>query len=508
MAVVLSISGQVTRQVYATLGGATTDLSAIIAQTRAARSEGKAVEWVMEVTQRTVHFVEGVFRVAQKEGAVLSLNECESMSERHQAFLDDFKKYCLAAGDEDKGSKLPRVAHEAAEVAEELSYSLLGIARMLMRAPAAAPTSLRSVLVIGAYGGDHVGDAAILGGVLLGLHERWGVTDVHLLSHRPGHSRRLARGLSTPVTVRVSHYNAPAAAQAVSDVDAVVVAGGPMMDLPRVLAKHLVAVGAAAKQKKPLIIDRIGIGPFKYEGSKLAARLLLKQAAYISTRTKGAAAHSIAHGLDVKVARDPAFDYLASRKELTRLTDEERESVDSVLEGTAGRVLIGINIRPIIYKWGHKGPEFARKASDDFLDNLAAAMKQFSARSAKPVTFVFFPMNPIQFGMSDLHSSFLLRERLDPSVDYRVWQADPDVDGVLYFLRKLDASISVRFHACIFSLSQNMPVLGIDYYPGEGGKVQQLFQDLGKEVDVRIMDDVPSDWIVNRLEWHLGRARN
>ncbi|MDH3639760.1 MAG: polysaccharide pyruvyl transferase family protein, partial [Gammaproteobacteria bacterium] len=59
--------------------------------------------------------------------------------------------------------------------------------------------------------------------------------------------------------------------------------------------------------------------------------------------------------------------------------------------------------------------------------------------------------------------------------------------------------ISARFHACIFSLAQNMPTLGLDYYPGQGGKVEQLFYDIGLADDTCRMDSFQVDWLVTAL---------
>lgn len=57
----------------------------------------------------------------------------------------------------------------------------------------------------------------------------------------------------------------------------------------------------------------------------------------------------------------------------------------------------------------------------------------------------------------------------------------------------------MRFHAAIFSLSQGRPTFGIDYYPNQGGKVEQLFADLGKADDAVQIDKFTPDWLVDKL---------
>lgn len=483
-------------EVYATLAGATTELSRIVAATREARSRGEDAIWHVPVTETTVHRLEGLFRLAAELGARFELGSIAPLPAREQAFLDDFSKYLLKENPDARSGLTERV-RVAAEVAEELVHALGATAELFTGKPPAIPKSIDRVVIIGAYGGDHVGDAAILGGVLFALHARYGVKTALLLSHRPEHTRRLVHGLKAPVTVRVFHYDAPRGRALMAEADALVVAGGPMMDLPRVLAKHLVVAAAARRENKPLLVERVGIGPFKRELSRRAARLLLRQASHVSTRTSKAAKDPILSGVDVSVSRDPAFDYLETRTTLDLLTPKESASVDALFAGTEGRTLIGINLRPIRHEWSVKGESYSADSEGRLIKTLADAMTRLAA--TRPTTFVFFPMNPIQFGHSDLDSAFRLRGAVSQDVDYRVWEADPDVDGILHCLRRLDLAVAMRFHACIFSLSQGLPVIGIDYYPGQGGKVEQLFHDLGRQDDVRVMDQVESDWLVSRF---------
>lgn len=500
---VIELSEDAACSVYRTLRGESTPLCAVIEESRAARQRGTEPVWRVPVTSTTVHRLEGLFLLARDEPASFEIGRVGVLSERERAFLQDFKQHRLHQTGEDQASSFTLMAHQAAEMAEELAYLLPAMAGVFGGRAPALPAQLRDVLIIGAYGGDHVGDAAILGGVLLTLHQQYGVTSAKLLSHRPEHTRRLAAALVTPVSLTVHHYNAPTAKLFAAEADALVIAGGPLMDLPRVLAKHLVAAASARKHRKPLIVERVGVGPFKREASVRAARILLKQAARISTRTSKAAQHPIARGLNVSVGRDPAFDYLATRAELSRLTAGEKQSVDDLLVGTQDRLIIGINVRPIRHMWSPKGESFSEQSEDQFIDQLASAMRNLSKLVSKPVTYVFFPMNPIQFGMSDLASAYRIHRLVERDVDFRIWEADPDVDGVLYMIRNFHMALSMRFHACIFALSQEVPVIGIDYYPGQGGKVEQLFQDFGLGVDVRVMDNITTEWLLDRFRHHI-----
>jgi polysaccharide pyruvyl transferase WcaK-like protein len=365
--------------------------------------------------------------------------------------------------------------------------------------PAAGP--LRTVVLIGAYGGDHVGDAAILGGVLLTLATRHGVTQATIMSHRPEHTRRLAAGLSTPVTTRVERYTPARVDRLLDQADALVIAGGPVCEMPRVLAKHLAAVHAARIRGLPLHVERVGIGEFRGALSAWAARRVLTRAQTISLRFADAARHPLVAGLPVTVGRDPAFDYLATRGSLDRLAEHERRSVDALFAGVAPNALcLGVNLRPVLEQWHAQG----RGLLDRFVERLAQGMADFARSVPRPVVFFAFPMNAIQFGMSDLATAYRLHRALGARVDLRVWEADPQVDGVLYFLRRLDAVVAMRLHAAIFAMSQNVPVLGIDYFQGMDRKLTLLFDDVDRGRDVCSMDAFDPAWMVARLRETLG----
>lgn len=96
-------------------------------------------------------------------------------------------------------------------------------------------------LVIGAYGGEHVGDAAILGGVAMRLHKRWAVRRLTVLSTRPERTRHWVSGLALPVDVAVrSLHEANVDAALEAGESAVLVwGGGPIMDSPPVLLANL-----------------------------------------------------------------------------------------------------------------------------------------------------------------------------------------------------------------------------------------------------------------------------
>lgn len=365
---------------------------------------------------------------------------------------------------------------------------------------------LKRVLLIGAYGGEHIGDAAILGGVILRMHRLFGTTEAVLMTQRLAHTEHLIPMLDLPVSISVDIYEPEPIRRYVEWCDAVVFAGGPLIDLPKQLVRHIYTVSLAKRAGKPFIAEGIGPGPFARMPSRFTARRLIEMADRITLRAADAAEHELVAGREFEVGLCPAFDYLESRGgALTRLPEVEATAIDRLLANTGGGPVIGINIRPIGYLYTHGAPDddvagFTRRTEAKFEQQLAEGLREYSERSASKPCFIFFPMNAIQFGMSDLRSAYRIQKLLGNAVDFRIWEADASLDGVLALIRRLDIAITMRFHATIFALSQQCKVIGIDYRIGKKDKVAGLLDDVGQGEHCARIDLLTSEWLVAKLE--------
>ncbi len=373
--------------------------------------------------------------------------------------------------------------------------------------------SLPRVLLIGAYGGEHIGDTAILGGVLLRLHQRYHTVSAILVSQRTRHTQHLVAMLDSPVSVEVREYTLAEIRTLMPHIDAVVFAGGPMMDLPKQLVKHLYTVSRARCKRLPFVIEGIGTGPWVLSPSKWIGRQLALLASRVSVRTRKDSESSILAGKDVVLGQDPAFDYLRSRPlQLTGLTEHDHASLAWLLGDSQPGQLIGINIRPIRHEYTEGAPEqekeqLTRRVETSFDQHMADAIVRINEASFVKPRFVFFPMNAIQFGMSDLRSAYRIARRLPAHVDFRIWEGDASLDAVVALIRKLDLVIAMRFHAAIFGLSQERKVIGIDYRVGRKDKVGALMDDAGLGQNCLRVDQVTADWLFDRMMALLPATR-
>lgn len=477
---------------YADDGAALKDL---LDRTYQGRQVGP-VYWRAGVTRESLYWMESLHRLAQAERAEIQFTVAEDLDPAETAFFDDYILYRLAPSRAEKrqrkSAELTVAAREAFDAAVRFRPGKL--------APPPIPETAAEAAIIGIYGGDHIGDAAILGGTVLGLHKRFGLTKATVYSSRPEHTRRLVAGLDLPVDLEVDEYRAANVAARLDKAQILVLAGGPLFGSPRILARHLAAAEEARARGLPFLIERVGVIDFKKSVLEKAARRLFEMGSEIVVRSEETARHKVLVGLNPTVAKDPAFDYLKGHAYLSRLPDQDQEQVRDLLAGTQGATLIGLNLRPTEDNWqGLAGPTGAL-VDPAFLENLVTGLEQFAAQHAKPVTYVVFPMNALQLGMSDLSAAIEFKRAAAGRLDVRYWQADPSLDGVLHLIRKLDAIVAMRFHGTIFALSQKKPTLGIDYFPNPGGKVTQLLTDLRKKADASTVQSFTSDWLVKRLK--------
>ena len=501
-ATVIEIDELTASQGHRVLAGKACGLADAMTDAKAALARGEDVTWRVAIGPRSVYAIESVHRLAADAGIDVQFDPLASLEGPGRVFFDDYVRYRLPIS---RGERAARFAEEWTAAGGEALSAVLGLVGPGgARAP--EPERLNSVVIIGAYGGDHIGDAAILGGTLIGLHKRYGITRATVMSGRPVHTRKLAKGLSTPVEIDVALYTAGAVNRALTGADALVLGGGPLYGSPRILARHLAATASARRRGLPFIVERIGVASahFTDTATRWAGRRILEAASRISVRTSDSASHPMVRSFAAEVGRDPAFDYLEQHKVLDRLPEVEAAAVDALLEGTDGSLKIGINLRPTFDRWSDLSDLSEDTVDPAYMTKLAEALPAFARASKRPVTFIFFPMNAIQLGMSDLSAAYELQRAVKGTIDLRVWEADASLDGVVHLLRRLDAAIAMRFHASIFAVTQNLPLIGLDYFAGNGGKVSELLSDLGRPEDASTVARFTPEWLIERLTAATG----
>lgn len=343
--------------------------------------------------------------------------------------------------------------------------------------------AMRSATIMGAYGGEHVGDAAILGGVILRLKEEFNTQRLTILSFRPARTLKWVQSLKVQglefSVVTLSRKNLK---ESLIHSDGLVYAGGPIMDIPVNLSFYLYASLLARELKLPFVVEGVGLGPYKRTISRYLASMVLKNASRITLRSSSnlkslpGCDRVVIH----KVGRDPAFDYLDYSRNLVgtlNYTARDRMEISSLDEYIAGRSkVLYVNLRPIWSAYATSGSEGSVAiVVERSVQHLRSFINGLDAEWA----VVFIPFNPDTYGFSDFSSFYDVSRGLVPDRDYYVVEYEPGVPLMLEMLERCTHLLAMRFHACIFGLSSGKNVYGIDYQVGGKGKVAGLFESLG-----------------------------
>lgn len=357
-------------------------------------------------------------------------------------------------------------------VVGKIWYVLSKLPLLILPSKSCKEVPVANISIIGMYGGGHVGDAAILGGVILRVLKRYpDVKKVTIYSIRKDRTEcwvenlnRLPEDLSIEVVSDENSFR-----NRIKDSNVLVWAGGPVMDIPVLLTKHMSFVKTARKNGVIFEMEGIGYGPLSGKYSKWISSIIFSKASRITIRAEKDKGVMTKYSLDDTFGvYDPAFDYLRSIEGKDLLIDvEKKRAIDKII---GDNDVIALNLRPLWNRYG-------KDAGFNYQSFMEEIIKTVNTICSKGYKFVFFPMNSDQFGFSDLLAAYEIENLLHEGVNYEIWETEPTIEELVYFLRKVKASICMRFHAVIYSLSQSVPTIGIDYSLEGKGKVSTLLDD-------------------------------
>lgn len=331
---------------------------------------------------------------------------------------------------------------------------------------------LVSVHIIGAYGGEHVGDSAILGGVIIRLLNKMDtINEFVVYSKRVDRTKFWIKGLDfgRKVNIRCEDYNSLKQINAASR-DILVWAGGPIMEMPRDLLEHYATIKAFYKANLKFEIIGCGWGPFKTKYSKRLATKILSKASYIQMRDH----YNLPFSYEID--KDPAFDYLYHQaniepKQIAWSLKKSEEFISEIKHKGFTKLFL-INLRPMWSKYNK---------SDLTLNELHLMVKNSILEIIRSVphnvAVVSVPFNTDHYGFSDMDLAMKINDICvkEKVTNYFIFNRELNARDTIRFLKNFDFGMCMRFHACIFLKGLNIPVFGIDYTAGEKGKVGGLF---------------------------------
>ena len=395
-----------------------------------------------------------------------------------------------------------------------INASLTALSRW--RPARAAPKSgpRKHYMVIGWYGTETAGDKAILGGIMHTIRQAVPDARFTVVSSLPFYTRNTLQELGES-EAQVIDYDYAEIKRRLADVDAVLVGGGPMMDLIGVF--DLVRVfDLARRQGVYTAVIGVGIGPFRRKLMRWGVRRLLELADAISVRDQPSYQSVLDWGIPaekVTLGADPAIVYLHTLTEAAKVYPAQvlpERTTPAVVPVAAihasgngqhphtGRPVIGIAVRD----WPRK---YAVNLSDQEYTARRAWLQQFWVDLADRLVesldadIRLIPMNTLHIGVDDRWLQADIRRQArhrDRITAYTYTHTASEIAGLI---EGCDVLIGMRFHSVVFGTTLGVPTLAIDYTQG-GGKVSGHMHALEMDNQVVSIDQLDLEQMVKLVE--------
>jgi MoaA/NifB/PqqE/SkfB family radical SAM enzyme/polysaccharide pyruvyl transferase WcaK-like protein len=353
--------------------------------------------------------------------------------------------------------------------------------------------SSNSVLIVGWYGTETVGDKAILWSIIQELRSRKNPPKkIYLSSLYPFVSTWTIQEMNLGEIEVIETYSLEFE-KVIKTVPEIIVGGGPLMDLEPL--NHILYAFIQNLKKQSNGIRRIlgcGIGPLNSPKYASVVSEILRLSTHISLRDKASLKRaftefSITSG---NIIPDPATNYVLYVK----------EHQNDLLKSQKPPLGKDKNIACFLREWGvdYCGSlteaEYL-KTKDKFEDQLIKMLIFLSKKQQAKVNLL--PMHCFSIGGDDrVFNRFLSRKILSQSEDVEVnFSREPTSPlEILQTMYDSKINICMRFHSVLFAETLGVPFLAIDYT--QGGKIKAFLEDRNKVSRLISLEDIASG------NWH------
>jgi polysaccharide pyruvyl transferase WcaK-like protein/MoaA/NifB/PqqE/SkfB family radical SAM enzyme len=314
---------------------------------------------------------------------------------------------------------------------------------------------LRKILLVGWYGTETAGDIAILSGILREYLAVNPQLSFILFSLYPFYTKltlsEMDNLLARHVTVRP--YHGVLAWQAIEACQAVVMAGGPLMDIPqtRLIASIFLLFRNRGKR---CMVEGCGIGPLNVEEYRHNVTYVARLASKLSVRDRASKDLLKSFGIhkEIIVRDDPSRTFVRSTN--IRHTGTQKDVIRCFL-----RELTQEYPQAIL-------PEAATHGIVQFLTNL---LDWYPNHHIELWPMHYFPVGNDDRAYARRLAAAVNSNRL--TIEYR-----PRLpEEILQAMATADFNICMRFHSVVFASTIEAPFAAIDYTAG--GKVHNYLTD-------------------------------
>jgi MoaA/NifB/PqqE/SkfB family radical SAM enzyme/polysaccharide pyruvyl transferase WcaK-like protein len=354
------------------------------------------------------------------------------------------------------------------------------------------PQELRSesVLIVGWYGTETVGDQAILWGVVDRIRRRAHPPKRIIVTSLHPFVSRWTRSVLNLEEIEIVETYSPAFKEACETVDEVVVAGGPLMDL-QALDHMLVSFSSAASRRIVARVEGCGLGPLNEPRFIASVEQLLRLASTVELRDNAGVDRARSEfGVDARRIDDPAIAYVQDHL--------RRVPTMPVIEGHREACFFLRKVGP------HYLPGMTEEERGRLNERFEEEMLSFMARLAKErgLRIHLFPMCHLWIGGDDRIFNRHLKRRLVAEhgladEDIVVENLPVSPDEILSAMRMAEVNICMRYHSVVFAEEAGGPYLAVDYT--QGGKIAGFLADIGKGDHAVPLAEVDADEMFDRI---------
>lgn len=331
-----------------------------------------------------------------------------------------------------------------------------------MSLPSESPRPMKSVLIGGYYGGNNIGDEAILRASLDAFQSARPELSFTVVSHSPENTEKYHKVRA------VSWRDITSLAEAVRQSDLVLIGGGGLfMDYWgldeesyfRILHGGISTYGTLAFLADafgvPYILHGVGVGPLDGGLAREHTRQIFSQAKLATVRDPD----SLALLEEIGLSPLPTHIHLTADAAFTLQSGPQDEAQADRLRDSLGilpdKPLLAISIR----YWDLPVPP------SDWLPALAQAVRDFLTEIDAHALLLPFQVGDEGWLTDDLQISRDLAQAIDLPDRLHLLEQAPDICVMQSLISRCDILLGMRLHGLLMAINSHIPVVGLAYDP-------------------------------------------
>jgi polysaccharide pyruvyl transferase CsaB len=305
--------------------------------------------------------------------------------------------------------------------------------------------------ITGSYGGNNMGDEAILQSIVMQINESLDA-DIVVFSRDPEDTMRRH---NIQLALPVRKMSRKESAGEIEKLDLLIVGGGGIL-YDHEVKTYLREALLAHEKSIPVMIYAVGAGPLRDPQSKALVKEILGSAAVITVRDKPSmqTLEEIGVNKDIIVTADPAF---LMKSEEVKIDFLHQEGIRKE------RKLVGMSVR----EPGKAAPDIKEEHYQDVLANAADyIIDRYNAH------IIFVPME--RKTAFDLHQSHAVITRMLWPQYASILEGEYSPGQIMSIMKNFDFVVGMRLHFLIFAALQQVPFVPLPYSSKVLGFLQEL----------------------------------